>query len=419
MRTFKLSLLFLFLSSSCLLFSQVVINELDIANHMVELKNLGASPADVSNYRLCNFPNYPSITELLVVSGSTFILPGELVLLQVPALNLSGVDDELGLYLPTGAFTSTSSILDYIEWGSSPHTRSGTAVGAGTWTTGNFIPIPLPGQTINYDGSGNTSQDYYYDDPSLGSQNNTPTTCSAQNFNTAANGLWADQSTLNGTRTTLKWNHYSDASDGCIIEGALTDGVNATSPFMQVLVEGNLINGDVNGFDKSPNLGPSSAFTVFNPSTYPNGQSRNLTPGADYMWRVRCGCVINNTLPLPQRLSPSNLHLSPWSGFEFFTNLGAVEIESNDASTKALESKVLIFPNPAKDIVQIDLNALDEEVEQMILINALGEIVRTISLTNSKGSLIRIETAGLESGIYVLKTQSSTTEWMNTVIISR
>jgi len=413
----KWSLALLFLSSISVQ-AQIVINELDIASQQVEIKNQGLSTVNITGYRLCNFPSYPSLTSSLVISGSLSVPAGGLVLVNGSGLNLSTVDGELGIYLPSGNFSDPLAIVDYIEWGSSPHARSSTAVAAGTWTTGNFIPIPLAGNTINFDGQGNTALDYYPDSPTLGSPNILASDCHASNFSQTPDGLWSDQTGANGTRTTLKWNHYSDASDGCLIEGALTDGVNNTSPFVEVLMEGNLVAGDADGFDKSPNLGHSSPFTVFNSLTYPNGNTNNMIPEAQYMWRVRCACIRDNSIPLPAKLAPSNLYLSPWSSFTFFTNLapGSIDAESSVVAKSMNHQEFSIFPNPSNDVVYLDLTRITETILDVSVINALGEIVLRPSMQYVKSGPMSFNVSDLETGMYLIQVGTSEGELIQSLI---
>jgi hypothetical protein len=413
----KWSLTLLFLSSISVQ-AQIVINELDISSQQVEIKNQGTSTVNITGYRLCNFPSYPTLSSSLVISGSLSIPAGGLVLINGTGLNLNAADDELGIYLPTGSFSDPLALVDYIEWGFSPHTRSATAVAAGTWTTGNFIPVPLAGNTINFDGQGNTALDYYHDSPTLGSPNILASDCHASNFSQTPNGLWSDQTAANGTRTALKWNHYSDASDGCIVEGALTDGVTNISPLVQVVMEGNLVAGDINGFDKSPNLGPSSPFTVFNANTYPNGNSNSMIPGAQYMWRVRCACIRNNSIPLPEILAPSNLYLSPWSSFTFFTNLGAGSIGAESSvNVKSTENQGLsIFPNPSSETVYLDLSRITQPILNISVRNALGEMVLNPSTENMKSGPIMFDVSTLESGMYFIQVVTSDGEHIQSLI---
>jgi hypothetical protein len=65
----------------------------------------------------------------------------------------------MGLYT-TASFGSSTAMIDYVEWGSTGHGRSGVAVGAGIWTTGDFVPAFAVGSALLYDGSGDASTDW-------------------------------------------------------------------------------------------------------------------------------------------------------------------------------------------------------------------------------------------------------------------
>ena len=58
-----------------------------------------------------------------------------------PLGTVSSSDGELGLYR-SSSFNSPDAIVDYVEWGSSNHARSGVAVAAGIWVPGGFVEVP-------------------------------------------------------------------------------------------------------------------------------------------------------------------------------------------------------------------------------------------------------------------------------------
>ncbi|NET34415.1 MAG: T9SS type A sorting domain-containing protein [Cyanothece sp. SIO1E1] len=139
--------------------SQVVINEV-LANTSVELKNLGNSTVDVSNYWLCNFPDYAQLSQLTIICGDLEMAPGELLTVEV-AGSVGGVevpsnDGELGLYI-NSSFGSPNSIRDYVEWGSSGHGRSSVAVAASIWTSGDFVSAFGANESIEYTGTGDVA----------------------------------------------------------------------------------------------------------------------------------------------------------------------------------------------------------------------------------------------------------------------
>ena len=151
--------------------SDIVINE--VGDGRVEFKNLGSSSIDISNYWVCNFPAYDRIGTLNIVCGGDYILdPNELVTVDLE-FTIDSNDGEFGLY-STNDFGNASAILDYVEWGSTGHGRSGLAVTAGIWTTGDFVSAFSNTKVLEYDGSGDSSSDWNEDDA---------TPCNENSFN--------------------------------------------------------------------------------------------------------------------------------------------------------------------------------------------------------------------------------------------
>jgi len=184
--TKKVILLFLILFTFTLSESQVVINEVQETGS-VELKNLGSTTVDISNYWLCDFPSYRRLNNLNLVSGSLNIPAGGLVV--VDNFNfIDSADGELGLYT-TNSFGSAAALEDYIEWGSSGHGRSGVAVAAGIWTSGAFIPAFAPNLSLQYTGTGNSPASYYEASETLGSENTGPCMANAGNITINNTGL--------------------------------------------------------------------------------------------------------------------------------------------------------------------------------------------------------------------------------------
>jgi len=235
-----------------------------------------------------------------------------------------------------------------------------------------------------------------------------PNACEAYNFDTAPIGLFNVQS----SGTQLLWDHYSDASDGCLIRGGTIGSLDVNAPFTQtpgqVLIQGNAINGLPNGFDNSAVLQPGGTFTLFNANTFPAGATGAMVPGAFYKWQVRCGCIINPSLPLPDRLGASNVHISPWSEFDLFTNLNLPgiqpdsEIESNDKGIDLEE--ISIYPNPFEDELVLTLENLSENEKVVIqLVNSFGQLILEDEYISQKGhKTIVFSTHSFERGIYFL-----------------
>jgi hypothetical protein len=147
--------------------SGVVINEVSATNQ-IEFKNTGMSTVDISSYFLCDFPTYTQISNLTVVSGSTNLAPGALVVIS--GWNVDEADSELGLYSSPN-YGSSAAIVSYVEWGSSGHTRASVAIAAGIWTANNFVPSFALGESIAYAGAGITAASWTVGEPTIGAEN--------------------------------------------------------------------------------------------------------------------------------------------------------------------------------------------------------------------------------------------------------
>ena len=111
----------------------------------VTIKNFGRSTVDISGYRFCSLFNYSSNLD----NGNTVNLAAgaEVVIVWQ---NLQSEAD-LGLYLPTGGFGSSTSMVDFTQWGSSGNGRETVADTKGIWTAGEFVSGTEP---YSYTGDG-------------------------------------------------------------------------------------------------------------------------------------------------------------------------------------------------------------------------------------------------------------------------
>jgi hypothetical protein len=147
----KILLLFTVLLGSFTTGYGQIINEINASSGQVEIYNDQLGAVDVSTYYLCNFPDYAQLSDLNIVCGSYLIEAGEY--LVVDGFSLVANDGECGLYTEP-SYGSSDAIISYVEWGSTAHFRSSTAVGAGIWTTGWFVDAPMGGNWIGLDGNG-------------------------------------------------------------------------------------------------------------------------------------------------------------------------------------------------------------------------------------------------------------------------
>ncbi len=133
--------------------AQIRLVAVDPGTGIITLQNFGSSNVDVSGYRFCHQFNYTNtVASMTPFSGDPAnFAPGLLVLTGAVGLNVSTSD--LGLYLPTGAFTDPNAMVDFVQWGSGGNGRESVAVAKGIWTAGDFITGAGP---YTYSGNGTT-----------------------------------------------------------------------------------------------------------------------------------------------------------------------------------------------------------------------------------------------------------------------
>lgn len=117
---------------------------------MLVITNVGTETGNLGGHWICQRPAYQELPAMDVEAGQSVAisLGGDVFLPPPGALTVEGVlnlgaisasDGEMGLY-SSSSFGSAADIVSYVEWGSSGHGRSDTAVEAGVWDDGGFVP---------------------------------------------------------------------------------------------------------------------------------------------------------------------------------------------------------------------------------------------------------------------------------------
>ena len=150
--------------------AQIRFVEVNPSTNIVKIKNFGSSTINISNYQLCDFPLYPALNTLTVTNGSLNLSGGADVTLDISgSITMNTSNGELGLYI-SSPFGTASNMRDYIQWGSSPHTRENVANTASIWVAGTFISSAASLPYI-YTGDGTTTQDgVNFWDPTLSNE---------------------------------------------------------------------------------------------------------------------------------------------------------------------------------------------------------------------------------------------------------
>lgn len=110
------------------------------------IKNFGGSSIDISLYRLCSLFDYDGLNmaDVTVIDGDLMLSPNEEVSFTWNTSGMNPAGSDLGLYLPTGLFTSAAAMVDFVQWGSAGNGREPVANQAGIWVSGTFVTGGFP-----------------------------------------------------------------------------------------------------------------------------------------------------------------------------------------------------------------------------------------------------------------------------------
>jgi len=154
----------------------IIINEIDIENHQVELYNPTNQAIDVTSWRLCVDSTH-TVVFIQPLIGSRLMQPGDNLIVEWYQIN--DQMHELALYIPYGQLANPINIQDYVQIGGigQPNAAS-VAVAAGVWDDINaYVSYPGPAMTISHfndsasNGTSTNSNHWFPSLPSIGSDN--------------------------------------------------------------------------------------------------------------------------------------------------------------------------------------------------------------------------------------------------------
>ncbi|MDD3773295.1 MAG: T9SS type A sorting domain-containing protein, partial [Weeksellaceae bacterium] len=100
-------------------------------------------------------------------------------------------------------------------------------------------------------------------------------------------------------------------------------------------------------------------------------------------------------------------HVAPY--FEGFigTYLLDIEISKQTLGTQDFDiaNKIKLYPNPAKDFVNIDFSAFANEISKIKISNVQGQVINTVKVGNE--TLMQIPLQNLANGVYFVQVHSS------------
>lgn len=168
----------------------VVINEIFPEASQVELHNRGSAAVDISGFWLCHTTPgavYTRMPNGTVIEPSGFVIvhwgikgtdtTNEVFTFPNIPIPMNIPHGEFALFTPfpfaEENFANSTLIVDYVQWGEAEHFRETVATEANIWPRGQFVPAPNSGQSLSFNGNGDTPEAWISTTPTIGNENSS------------------------------------------------------------------------------------------------------------------------------------------------------------------------------------------------------------------------------------------------------
>ncbi len=154
----------------------------DAGNQKIELINKGPASVDLSNWSICiqlNYKRFPA--GATIPQGGLYIIhvnksgsntPTEMY--TGPYVNINAAGDGISLYHTFSGFSVAANMEDFVQFGGGGKPRENTAVAAGLWVAGTFVPLGAEGESVAWSGTQvlpHTISQYCNEAPTIGAAN--------------------------------------------------------------------------------------------------------------------------------------------------------------------------------------------------------------------------------------------------------
>jgi len=122
--------------------SQIRLTMVDPISKQISISNYGAVETSIATYRFCSLFEYVSLNQapVTIIEGDLSLAQNETVTVQwASGFGFNNSSSDLGLYLPTGSFSSPAAMVSFFEYGAGQQGRENVAVSAGYWSTNTFL----------------------------------------------------------------------------------------------------------------------------------------------------------------------------------------------------------------------------------------------------------------------------------------
>jgi hypothetical protein len=190
------------------------------------------------------------------------------------------------------------------------------------------------------------------------------------------NGFGTASPSVNATWTNPEGTVYCEVRGGRISNASY----NAGEPEFANIVNTRIItntNGSTVNFNVALYNNPNIPFTI----------------GARYGYEVRCQCADGSGLSGWANITPASTFVVPAAP-------AGVEVSNGKLLDAGLES-MSIYPNPAKAIVNVEIELIEEGSVDIQIFNAVGQLVMQERNSGAKAN-IRMDVSELDAGLYIM-----------------
>jgi hypothetical protein len=124
--------------------------------------------------------------------------------------------------------------------------------------------------------------------------------------------------------------------------------------------------------------------------------------------------------------NPSHLGAYNWvfkSGAAGACGRASIDVTATCGPTTGVEelgaNGIAVYPNPARDVINIDISGVDATNNLVELYNTVGQLVASQNGNTASGNIIQFGTADLEAGLYCVKVFSQGKVYTKRVVISK
>ncbi|QLH45201.1 MAG: T9SS type A sorting domain-containing protein [Bacteroidota bacterium] len=116
----------------------------------------------------------------------------------------------------------------------------------------------------------------------------------------------------------------------------------------------------------------------------------SLTANTNYMWQIRAIC------------NPSPFTTGSWSAPDFFTTLASKP--GDVEQTVAAQTEVVVYPNPVRDVLNVDIHATESQLTIVRLFDISGRLVKEIQANHEVGeNNVKLDMKELANGMYTVQ----------------